>query len=62
MTNSEWIKNLNDDNLAEILMCPMDSLGVIDIDCIAKKKGREYHPFMCDYCISEWLKKESGED
>lgn len=59
MTNREKIKQMNDDDLSFILMCPYDTTGEEIMPC-ATDETLPSQKKCCD-CIKEWLGKEAKE-
>lgn len=62
MTNREKIKQMNDDELSFILMCPYDTAGEpADIMPCVDDKQLPSVKRCCD-CIKDWLQKEAKEN
>ena len=62
MTNGDKIRNMTDEELAFILMCPYDTAGdPIDImPCVTAERTQEFvSPKECMECMAAWLKKEA---
>lgn len=61
MTNGDRIRNMNDEELAAVLMCPYDTVGdPIDImPCV--KDGKQQFVGV-EECSISWLRRESTEE
>lgn len=63
MTNADKIRNMPDEELAMIIMCPYDTAGDEIMSCILDGKDPEFQPpGSCYKCISKWLKKEADPE
>ena len=62
MTNKEKILQMNDDDLAFVLMCPYDTAGEPEdiMPCVVNDDPPTVKN--CVACIKEWLGKEAAED
>ncbi len=62
MTNGDRIRNMTDEELTQVLLCPYDTAGdPIDImPCI--KNGVLVGPKECNKCMLEWLHRENKEN
>ena len=64
MTNGDRIRNMNDEELAAVLMCPYDTVGdPIDImPCVKDGKQQFVGVEECRECSISWLRRESTEE
>ena len=60
MTNGDRIRNMNDEELASVLMCPYDTVGApIDImPCVKDGKYQLVGVKECRECSISWLQRE----
>lgn len=58
MTNREKIKQMNDDDLSFVLMCPYDTAGEPEeiMPCVTNEPPSQKN---CCECIKAWLGKEA---
>lgn len=62
MTNADIIRNMPDEELAMIIMCPYDTAGEEIMPCILDGEDPEFMPQgRCFECTTKWLKKEAKE-
>ena len=59
MTNREKILQMNDDDLALVLMCPYDTSGDLEdlMQCVVNDVPPQVKN--CCQCIKDWLQKEA---
>ena len=64
MTNGDRIRNMTDEQLTDIILCPYDTAGEpADImPCIKDGNTQEFVSVdICKKCMTDWLKKESNK-
>lgn len=59
MTNGDKIRQMTDEELAEILMCPYDDCGKMLENCEKFKDVNRAR--RCQECSKAWLKREAEE-
>lgn len=65
MTNGDKIRNMTDEELAVVLMCPYDTAGAeLDImPCVKDGNVQEFaSPKDCRACSIKWLQREVSAD
>lgn len=64
MTNGDRIRNMNDEELAAVILCPYDTAGdPIDImPCVKDGKQQFVGVEECRECSISWLRRESTEE
>lgn len=65
MTNADRIRQMSDDELTNILMCPYDTSGEpIDVMPCVKEGGTQELVTVewCNACMKEWLSREVKDD
>ena len=63
MTNADKIRNMTDEELAMIIMCPYDTAGKEIMPCILDGEDPEFMPQgRCFECTTKWLKKEATQE
>lgn len=61
MTNGDRIRNMTDEQLTDIILCPYDTAGdPVDImPCVKDGNIQELVSVdVCKKCMTDWLKKE----
>lgn len=64
MTNGDKIRQMSDDELVKILMCPYDTAGdpVNIMPCVKDRGTQELvTPEECNKCMKDWLSREVKE-
>lgn len=61
MTNGDKIRNMTDEELAFVIMCPYDTIGEEDEIMPCMKQNFKASPTNCCKCVEAWLKKEAPE-
>lgn len=64
MTNGDRIRNMTDEQLTDVILCPYDTAGEpLDImPCVKDGNIQELVDVgFCRKCMTDWLKKESNK-
>lgn len=65
MRNADKIRAMTDEELAEVIACPYDTVGSELMPCIFDKAEPDAPDFVspgrCNQCVLEWLRKEVNE-
>lgn len=65
MTNADRIRKMTDDELAEIIMCPYDTVGkpANIMPCVRDGNMQvSVPPQFCYECMRKWLRAEAEEE
>lgn len=64
MTNADRIRNMSDEELTKIILCPYDTAGKPEdiMPCVKDGTQMMVGPEECSQCMLKWLRREAEDE